>query len=350
VGSPCVSLTQLILPHAWAHGPSQLRLPANLTQLRLSRDFNEAGESLSLLHLPSSIHTLTLGGVMKGNDLAALTLPHSLTSLDLLSSCNASLDDIVWPPHLTRLVTGHAFNQPLLNWSPPASLRELVLHGGAAFVGGWNHPVSRLRLPSNLVKLSFGSAFNHPLTDFQFPVSLRALQFGWLFNQSLARDAWSPPSNLEELHLSSRWDRPCTGMHLPTTLRKLTMPWEFNQPVENERGECILHLPDTLTELRFGSTFNQSLRNLRLPNSLRFLSLQRPHHDTSTNLNRIQPPLSLPPGLQCLEVYNESALHAQGWAQHPQWSTLIQQCAISYVEHNQHHRGCRAECWRDDSA
>jgi len=346
---PPDTLTHLNLPGRWNHGPSQLRLPANLQMLTLPYKFNEAGESLNLLHLPSTLLTPRLGGRMEGNDLAALTLPHSLTSLELGDGCDASLDDVRWPPHLTRLVTGFAFDQPLLHWSPPSSLTELALgdeHGN----GCWNHPVSQLCLPSNLQQLSFGHAFDQPLTGLQFPASLRVLSFGRL-NQSLSSSSWSAPASLEELDLGGWWNRPCSDLHLPPTLRKLKLSNRFNQPVDNEHGECILHLPSTLTELRFGAYFNQSLRCLRLPRSLRLLSIPCSYHDTSTSLNRIQPPLCLPPRLQCLEVWNESALHAHGWTQHPQWPKLIKQCgtAVSYVEHNQKLRRRRAaEEWRDD--
>jgi len=168
---PPASLTHLILPSEWDHGPSQLRLPSNIRSLMLPVEFNAAGESLSLLQLPFTLHTLTLGGRMEGNDLAALTLPYSLTALDLGYDCDASLDDVAWPPHLTRLVTGEAFRQPLVNWSPPASLRELTLSSEDGS-GWWNHPVSQLRLPSNLVKLSLDGRFNEPLSNVDFPPSL----------------------------------------------------------------------------------------------------------------------------------------------------------------------------------
>jgi len=325
--TPPASLSHLILPGLWNHGPSQLRLPANLLTLALPCEFNSRREPLSQLHLPPGLHTLRLGGRMRGNDLTALTLPHALTSLNLGNGCHASLDDVRWPPHLTRLVIGKGFNQPLVHWSPPSSLRELTLHGGEEFDDGWNQPVTKLRLPANLVKLSFGHAFDRSLTGLQFPPSLRVLEFGFSFDQSLARDAWTPPRNLEELHLTGHcWDRPCAELYLPPRLRKLTLSFPFNQPVENERGECILHLPDTLVELRLGRRFNQSLRSLHLPASLRLLSIPCPGASYTVD----QLPASLP-RLQCLEVWNESAFHAQGWAQHPQWPRLIQQCAISCV-------------------
>lgn len=223
--SPPHSLTHLTLAFGWKLGPSQLRLPPNLLTLILPREFNEARESLSSLHLPPRLHTLKLGGKLEVNELAALSFPHSLTSLNLGRGCNASLNDIRWPPHLTRLITGMTFDQPLNSWSSPSSLAELVLgdeHGN----GVWNRPVTQLRLPSNLVKLEFGYDFNQPLTGLQFPHSLRVLSFGHSFNRSLARSAWSPPANLEALHLPlwSRWNRPWTHLHLPARLRKLTLP------------------------------------------------------------------------------------------------------------------------------
>jgi len=299
-------------------GPSQLRLPTNLTQLTLPEEFNnEARESLSLLHLPSHPHTLTLGGRMEGNGLAALTLPHSLMSLNLGDDCDASWDGVVWPPHLTHLVTGQGFNQPLLNWSPPSSLTELTLGSATGYgYGWWSYPVSQLRLPPSLHKLTFSHAFNQPLTGFHFPSSLRVLCFGQRFNQSLASSAWTPPPNLDELHFpldyDSQWNQPWTHLHLPATLRKLTLPNNFYQPIENERGECILNLPPSLTELRFGRMFNQPLRSLHLPASLRFLSI--PSESAKYSLDQL--PVSLPARLQCLHVWNESISNRVGLSIH----------------------------------
>jgi len=311
--NPPVSLTSLTMPSHWKLGASQLRLPPNLTQLTLPPGFNDARESLTLLHLPSTLHTLRLDGTMKGNDLAALTLPHSLTSLDLGYDCDASLDDVVWPPHLTRLVIGQRFNQPLLEWSPPSSLTELILSDEYGS-GGWYLPLSQLRLPSNLHKLTFGSYFDQPLTGFHFPSSLRVLCFGRWFNQSLTASAWTPPPNLEELDLTRcwEWDRPWTDLHLPPTLRKLTLPDRFNQPIENEQGECELHLPDTLVELRFDHQFNQSLRSLQPPASLRLLSI--PCESVSYSLDQL--PLSLPSRLERLVA---CASAARVFQSHPIW-------------------------------
>jgi len=325
--NPPTTLTSWDMPYNWKYGPSQLRLPSNLTQLTLPSEFNEVRESLSLLHLPPTLHTLQLGGKMEGNDLAALTFPASLTSLDLGDVCGASLDHVVWPAHLTCLLTGRCFTQPLVHWSPPSSLRELTL-GDEYGDSEWNLPVSQLRLPSNLRNLTFGHAFNQPLTGLQFPASLRVIRFGRHFNQSLGTDAWSPPCGLEELDMSAcrDWDRPCTDLHLPPRLRKLTLPDRFNQPLENEQGECTLSLPETLVELRFGHSFDQSLRFLHLPPSLRFLSLLGFSLPVDPSVD--EPPASLPAQLQCLYVtYGKRARVESSWAQHPNWP---KQCAVYY--------------------
>jgi len=168
--NPPDSLTELSLPNAWMLGPSQLRLPPNLQTSILPDLFNEAQEPLSLLHLPplSHLHTFKLGGLMKVNTLAALQLPHSLTALDLGGYCDASLSDVVWPPQLTRLVTGRSFNQPLVDWSPPPSLTELALSDEAGH-GGWHLPLSQLRLPPNLRRLTFGSFFYFAAGWLPFP-------------------------------------------------------------------------------------------------------------------------------------------------------------------------------------
>jgi len=267
---PPASLMHLTMAmgFAWRLRPSHLHLRTNLQSLTLPIRFNEARKSLRLLHLPSTLRTLTLGGPIKHKDLAALTLPQSLTALDLGDGCDASLDHVVWPPHLTRLLAGQSFKQPLAKWSPPSSLTELTL-GDKNGYGLWNHPVSQLRLPSHLQTLRFGSAFNQPLTGLRFPPSLRVLRLGFSFRRSLESSAWSPPEQLEELHLGGKWNRSCTDLHLPTRLRKLTLSNEFNEPIENEQGECSLILPSTLTELRFG----HDLPSLTLPPSARLITL-----------------------------------------------------------------------------
>jgi len=229
-------------------------------------------------------------------------------SLNLGDDCDASWDGVVWPPHLTHLVTGQGFNQPLVKWSPPSSLTELILSDEDGY-GWWNLPVTQLRLPPNLRKLTIGSTFKQPLTGLQFPPSLRVLTFGWNFNQSLDRSAWCPPPSLEELHLGGSWNRRWTDLHLPRRLRKLTLSYDFNQPIEDERGECILNLPPTLVELRFGHRFDQSLRSLHLPTSLRLLSI--PCLSAKYSLDEL--PASLPSRLQCLEVWSESAFQTHGW-------------------------------------
>jgi len=321
--NPPASLTSLQLPTKWTLGASQLRIPPNLPQLTLSLLFNEARESLSLLRLPPTLHTLRLGGAMEGNDLAALTFPASLTSLDLGDRCHASLDHVVWPPHLTRLMADSAFDQPLLNWSPPPSLTELELADKYG-CGWWNLPVSQLRLPPNLRKLTFGEDFNQPLTGLQFPPSLRVLRFGQFFNQSLAHSVWTPPADLEELDMGrcQEWNRPCTDLCLPARLRKLILSKTFNQPLENEQGECELQLPETLTELRFGFAFNQSLRSLHLPSSLRYLSI--PSYFANYRLDQL--PSTLPSRLQCLKVYDENRFRSS-WFQHPTWP---KHCAVMF--------------------
>jgi len=316
--NPPAGLTTFELPGSWALEPSQLRLPPNLQTLALSHLFNTARESLSLLHLSTRLHSLKLGGRIEGDELAALTLPQSLTSLDLGDGCDASLDHVQWPPHLTRLATGMTFKQPLVDWSPPSSLTELFI-GDRWGYGWWDLPVSQLRLPSNLHKLTFGSDFNQPLNGLQFPSSLRVLTFGRKFKQSLGRNAWSPPPDLEELHLGTEWNRPCTDLHLPTRLRKLTLSRSFNQRLENERRECALKLPHTLRELRFGVNFDRSLRLLHLPPSLRLLSLPTSHLYPRTHL-----PSTLPARLQCLEVHDEVTFQ-KAWARYPQWP---KQCAV----------------------
>jgi len=317
--TPPSTLKQWSMPVEWKLEPTQIRLPSTLTILTLSHYFNEARASLNQLHLPQHIQTMRLGGKMKGDDLAALTLPQSLTSLDLGDGCDASLDHAQWPPHLTRLLVGQTFNQPLFNWSPPSSLTELSLCDESGF-GWWNHPVSQLRLPPNLHKLTFGVDFNQALTGLQFPSSLRALTFGRKFKQPLGRNAWAPPPDLEELHMGTEWNLPLTDLHLPPRLRKLTLSDKFNRSIENDEGECQLNLPSTLVELRFGCFFSHSLRSLRLPPSLRFLSV--PGGSAKYSVDQL--PASLPARLSCLEVWSETMFQTS-WAQHPQWP---KQCAF----------------------
>jgi len=127
---------------------------------------------------------------------------------------------------------------------------------------------------------------------------------------------------LEEMHMGFEWNQPCTDLHLPPTLRKLTFSQCFNRPLENAHGECFLHLPSSLTELRFGIDFKQSLRSLRLPSSLRLLSIPYPYANYTVD----ELPVSLPSRLQCLEVWDEKCFQSS-WAAHPCWP---KQCAVGY--------------------
>ena len=242
---PPASLLDFKLTAHWrGFAAADLVLPALLTHFDIPGAWSV---ELADLALPAGLQSIKLGRHTRITDTVRVHLPAALTSIDLGEGFEGTLDGLQWPPALTHLRTGNAFNQPLLQWIPPPTLTHLQLGSNNADYwrkdrGGWNLPASQLRLPPNLQRLEFGFTFDQPLVDWHPPPSLRHLHFArwnrpWSDLQlpaqldSLRFDKWNQmleglrlPSRLRELHYFGETARPLRSMLLPSSLHVLTVP------------------------------------------------------------------------------------------------------------------------------
>jgi hypothetical protein len=186
-----------------------------------------------------------------------------LSDLHLGGRFNQSLDGILLPPQLTRLVLADSFQQSLIDWLPPPSLKELIL--GAH----WRLHGSQLRLSPNLRILRLMCNASIPLQGLDWPASLSVLQIR-SYSMQLLRDIQLPPTvrvllltslacqapdthlpdGLRELHIDNagrEWR--LSELQLPSGLQVLSLPWRrFGR--ESTTGACLPCLPAGLLELR----------------------------------------------------------------------------------------------------
>lgn len=204
------SLTHLELGSVFHQPLNDCRLPNGLKHLTLSYNWNLSIDQLPTL--PESLETLTFGS-MFNQPVDRLTLPSSLSSLQFGRCFNQPVDGLVLPKSLlslklstefdhsivalnlpstlTQLKFGFEYRQSLRDWTPPASLKHLILPG--------QFDLSRSglsRLPDSLESLQFGLMSDQPLNDFIFPSSLRKLQLG-ISNHPIAH--WKLPSTLTDI-------------------------------------------------------------------------------------------------------------------------------------------------------
>lgn len=303
------------------------------------------------LQLPASLTSLTLS-VEFNQPLLGCNIPPSLTELvfPAASVFDHTLEGVRLPEGLQRLVLPSAWSRPLRDWAASCALREL------AIPPNWNLPASQLRCPPALTALTFSAGFpeprfNQPLSDLILPATLRSLSFNGVLKQpiaslnigsltfldlrgcvhfcSLAGVNWPPslttlylgrhffeqlstcdplpfirdlqvgshrgpplqlnalrwPPQLERLHfVAPRSSEPCYTLELPPTLKVLS-GGRFSQQTKLPHGLLELRmasnrnrpiselpaLPPTLALLQFGNMFDQPLGGLQLPQSLREL-------------------------------------------------------------------------------
>ena len=188
----------------------------------------------------------------------------NLGSLRFGDDFNESLDGVVWPRGLRRLVLGEGFDQPVDGVRWPPSLTEVT------FSVSFNQPISAVAWPPSLQQLTFGLLFDQPIDRVALPPSLRRLIFEGSFNQPIQGVSWPP--RLEELTFKfcrsrsrcvvSAFNQPLQGVEWPESLKELTFGRCFNQPVEGVRW------PRALMRLRFGGKFNQPIQGVAWPPSL----------------------------------------------------------------------------------
>lgn len=83
-----------------------------------------------------------------------------------------SLDSMVWPYTLKRLVSDDRFYRPVDRVGWPACLEQLT------FGYSFNQQIAGIDGPASLQQLAFGSWFNEPIHGVVWPVSLQPLTFG----------------------------------------------------------------------------------------------------------------------------------------------------------------------------
>lgn len=271
--------------------------PPFLEHLVFGYHFNRA---FSPRVLPPTLKTLVLGDTYT-RPIPPLVLPHGLETLSLGERFNHTFNTWVLPPCLTSLVfRGESiYNRPLhASVLPPklscVYLGNMYTHSVAllpptlrVLVVGNGYSMYKVPLDSTLCNmclriLILPDLFNHPIAKGTFPKTLHTLQFGRLFNQSLVdrlpssllkltfgdqyRIALMPetlPEHLQELHLGGEYNHPVSKGVLPETLETLTFSRKFDSK--------IFAIPPGLKTLRFGPIFNHPLP--KLPTTLRRLNL-----------------------------------------------------------------------------
>lgn len=86
---------------------------------------------------------------------------------------NDSVDEVVWPRGLKRLIFGSSFNQPVESASFPPSLE------GMGFGMSFNQPVEGVAWPASLEIIMFCPAFAQPVGKVRWPASLKTLLIGF---------------------------------------------------------------------------------------------------------------------------------------------------------------------------
>ncbi|CAM9534730.1 unnamed protein product, partial [Sphacelaria rigidula] len=109
-----------------------------------------------------------------------------------------SLDYIIWPPQVRKLV---------------------FRSDGSSMRAGFNQPITKVVWPSSLQQLTFGTNFNQPIEGVEWPASLQQLKFGADFNQSIKGMTW--PASLQQLTLDFAFNQPIARVAWPASLQHL---------------------------------------------------------------------------------------------------------------------------------
>ena len=182
---------------------------------RISRLAFHLDLRLSLVTWPEGLRVLRFGWPF--DDPLERPLPSSLLEVDLGGTFNHHVEDVSWPPLLTKLRFGDRFNRPIELATWPATLENLTF--GASF----DQPIESVSWPPALESLSLGDAFNHPVRDAAWAgTSLKRLDFGMAFRQAIEGVAWPP--GLEVLRFGACFDQALDARQLPRGLQLLQVP------------------------------------------------------------------------------------------------------------------------------
>ncbi|EGC28903.1 hypothetical protein DICPUDRAFT_43628 [Dictyostelium purpureum] len=159
------------------------------------------------------------------------------------------------------------YNQPILPYSIPNTLREIVLpfnfNQSLTFNTVENNvPKTIPCFPSHgLISLDLGTEFNQTIPSFVLPQTLKTLYLSVHYNQPLLLDAI--PQSCTYISMGKVYNHPLYPCGLfPSSLRTLILSDQFNHPIEYGQ------LPETLADLQFGTNFNQDLPLGLLPTFL----------------------------------------------------------------------------------
>lgn len=178
---------------------------------------------------------------------------------------NDSLDEMVWPRRLSKLVLGDRFSNGR-RWA-------------GEFRKSFNMPITGVEWPTCLQSIVFGGRFDQPVVGVKWPPSLKQVTFGVFFNQPIAEAAW--PASIEEMRFGMWFNQPVKDVSWPPCLKKLVLGDRFNQLLDGVNWPALL-------EIEFGQDFSQSINEVVWP------SVQRVNFDRfAYNLENVTLPNSL---------------------------------------------------------
>lgn len=120
----------------------------------------------------------------KGSEKKIVSFPDTILELEL--NINYSLDFIILPKSLIRLILGNYFNFSIKNFKFPETLKYLIF--GCQF----DQDIRNLNFPQ-LIELTTGFYFNQDIRNANLPESLICLTLGNWVNQDI-KDANFPKS------------------------------------------------------------------------------------------------------------------------------------------------------------
>ena len=84
------------------------------------------------------------------------------------------------------------------------------------FLGIFNQPVKRWRLPEGLKSITFSVFYNQPVEGWKLPEGLQSITFGYDFNQPVV--GWELPEGLQSITFGTLFNQPVVGWELPAGL------------------------------------------------------------------------------------------------------------------------------------
>lgn len=163
------------------------------------------------------------------------------------------------PSELVRMTFGSNFNQPVIDIDWPEGLREITF--GAKF----SQSLAGARWPATLKQMTFGSAFDQPLQDITWPEGLVDVSFGTGFRQALEGNRARWPRTLERVTLAD-YREDLTDLMWPSKILMLTISGSFDRSLD------AVTFPDSLQELTLSCRFNRSIDDVVFPPGLKHLT------------------------------------------------------------------------------